>query len=123
MSAITDAYFLAGGISPVSRDGKPSGVKRYGTARVGVVEEIGDGLEDHAIFAGTMDVGGTFPIPLGSVSGGDVMVKGTGVDEEPVVEVVVAGDVRVERGGLKEGKVFLPFPALLGEEGAGWVGE
>ena len=114
MSAVADAHFLAGGISLVGRDGEAFVVKGYGTARVGMVEEIGDGLEGHAILAGAVSVGLAFPVGLGLAAGGHVVVKGAGVDEEPVVEVVVAGDVGVGKGGLEEGVVFLPFGALLG---------
>ncbi len=76
-----------------------------------MVEEVGYGLHDHAV--------------VGREGGGarGLVVEGACVDEQPGVEVVLAGEGGVEGGLLDGGPVPRELGLLLAEEGEGRLGE
>ena len=113
MPPVADEDFFACSVRAVCGDGEVCVVKRYAASGRGVVEEIGHGLQDHAVVAREAETPRL----------GRLVVECAGVDEEPVVEVDVFCDGGGGLGFLEDGPVGVEFGELVLEEGEGGPGE
>ena len=103
--AVADEELVAGGVRARGGDGEVGLVEGDGAAVGGVVEQVGDGLQDHVVVLGEL----VLRLWRG-------VVKGAAVDEVPRVEEVVTRDHVWSVRRRDERPVRFKLGLLLGEE-------